>query len=135
MVFYFTLWQLDSLLTHIPELITGSKTEDVGVKNAMMKALQEVVGKAGGNMSEPSKNSILGLIDDDTSDQNGKSIPGYAYNQVNATLLTLEQMPWLSQTPNCLVRSLRSSLPPLLLRSSSKFIVQFDLSISEAVAD
>lgn len=135
MVFYFTLWQLDSLLTHIPELITGSKTEDVGVKNAMMKALQEVVGKAGGNMSEASKNSILNLIDDDTSDQNGKSIPGYAYNQVNATLLTLEQMPWLSQTPNCLVRLSRFSLLLLLLRSSSKFIVHFDLSIFEVVAD
>ncbi|BCR89133.1 putative translational activator [Aspergillus chevalieri] len=53
----------------IAELITGSKTPDVGVKNAMMKALQEVVGKAGSNMSEASKNAILGLIDADTSDQ------------------------------------------------------------------
>ncbi|THC89850.1 hypothetical protein EYZ11_010690 [Aspergillus tanneri] len=54
----------------IAELITGTKTAaDVGVKNAMMKALQEVVGKAGGNMNETSKNSILALIDDDTSDQ------------------------------------------------------------------
>lgn len=42
------------------------------MKNAMMKALQEVVGKAGGNMSEASKNSILGLIDDDSSDKTGK---------------------------------------------------------------
>jgi len=58
----------------IAELITGSKTPDVGVKNAMMKALQEVVGKAGSNMSEASKNAILGLIDADTSDQTGKSI-------------------------------------------------------------
>ncbi|KAL2872277.1 putative translational activator [Aspergillus lucknowensis] len=53
----------------IAELITGSKTADVGVRNAMMKALQEVVGKAGANMSEASKNSILTLIDDDASDQ------------------------------------------------------------------
>lgn len=58
----------------IAELITGSKTPDVGVKNAMMKALQEVVGKAGSNMSEASKNAILGLIDADTSDQTGKCI-------------------------------------------------------------
>jgi len=58
----------------IAELITGSKTPDVGVKNAMMKALQEVVGKAGSNMSEASKNAILGLIDADTSDQTGKFI-------------------------------------------------------------
>jgi hypothetical protein len=37
----------------------------------MMKALQEVVGKAGSNMSEASKNAILALIDDDASDQTG----------------------------------------------------------------
>lgn len=43
----------------------------MGVKNAMMKALQEVVGKAGSNMSEASKNSILALIDQDNSDQRG----------------------------------------------------------------
>ncbi|KAK9847538.1 hypothetical protein MYU51_018633 [Penicillium brevicompactum] len=53
----------------IAELITGSKTPDLGVKNAMMKALQEVVGKAGGNMSEASRQAILALIDDDSSDQ------------------------------------------------------------------
>ncbi|KAL4986897.1 armadillo-type protein [Aspergillus falconensis] len=53
----------------IAELITGTKTADVGVRNAMMKALQEVVGKAGANMSEASKNSLLALIDDDASDQ------------------------------------------------------------------
>lgn len=38
----------------------------------MMKALQEVVGKAGGNMSEASRQAILALIDDDSSDQTGK---------------------------------------------------------------
>lgn len=59
----------------IAELITGTKTADVGVRNAMMKALQEVVGKAGANMSEASKNSILALIDDDASDQNGMFPP------------------------------------------------------------
>ncbi|PWY70413.1 60S ribosomal protein L19 [Aspergillus heteromorphus CBS 117.55] len=53
----------------IAELITGTKTPDIGVRNAMMKALQEVVGKAGANMSEASKNAILTLIDDDASDQ------------------------------------------------------------------
>jgi hypothetical protein len=47
----------------IAELVTGSKTPDVGVKNAMLKALYEVVSKAGSNMSETSRNSILGLID------------------------------------------------------------------------
>ncbi|OJJ50496.1 hypothetical protein ASPZODRAFT_126377 [Penicilliopsis zonata CBS 506.65] len=53
----------------IAELIAGSKTDDLGVKNAMMKALQEVVSKAGSNMSDASRNAILGLIDDDASDQ------------------------------------------------------------------
>ncbi|KAJ6180249.1 hypothetical protein N7519_010710 [Penicillium mononematosum] len=53
----------------IAELIAGSKTTDIGVKDAMMKALQEVVGKAGANMSEASRQAILGLIDDDASDQ------------------------------------------------------------------
>jgi hypothetical protein len=50
----------------IAELVTGSKTGDAGVKNAMLKALYEVVSKAGGNMSEVSRNSILALIDMDT---------------------------------------------------------------------
>ncbi|KAF5859173.1 translational activator of GCN4 [Aspergillus alliaceus] len=58
----------------IAELITGTKTADVGVRNAMMKALQEVVGKAGANMSEASKNSILALIDDDASAQTVDSV-------------------------------------------------------------
>lgn len=47
----------------IAELVTGSKTTDQGVKNAMLKALQEVVSKVGASMSDASKDSILGLID------------------------------------------------------------------------
>lgn len=49
----------------IAELVTGSKTPDPGVQNAMLKALFEVVSKAGASMSEVSRNSILGLIDGD----------------------------------------------------------------------
>ncbi|KAK4997921.1 translational activator of GCN4 [Elasticomyces elasticus] len=52
----------------IAELVTGSKTSDIGVRNAMLKALYEVVSKAGGNMSEASRNAVLGLIDSDVSD-------------------------------------------------------------------
>ncbi|KAL0254871.1 translational activator of GCN4 [Diplodia seriata] len=52
----------------IAELVTGSKTSDHGVRTAMLKALYEVVSKAGGNMSEASRNSILGLIDADISE-------------------------------------------------------------------
>ncbi|KAK4692665.1 hypothetical protein P7C71_g4584, partial [Lecanoromycetidae sp. Uapishka_2] len=51
----------------IAELVTGSRTQDSGVQNAMLKALYEVVSKAGTNMSEASRSSILGLIDSDTS--------------------------------------------------------------------
>ena len=48
--------------------MTGTKTSDAGVRNAMLKALYEVVSKAGSTMSEASRNSILGLIDSDTED-------------------------------------------------------------------
>ena len=37
-----------------------------------MKALLEVVRKAGANMGEASKNAILALIDDDASGKTGK---------------------------------------------------------------
>ncbi|CAK7228443.1 translational activator of GCN4 [Sporothrix bragantina] len=50
----------------IAELVTGSKTTDAGVKNAMLKALFEVISKAGANMGEPSRAAVLGLIDMDT---------------------------------------------------------------------
>ncbi len=47
----------------IAELVTGAKTSDPGVRNAMLKGLQEVVSKVGSNMSDNSKDAILGLID------------------------------------------------------------------------
>ncbi|ORY56414.1 armadillo-type protein [Pseudomassariella vexata] len=47
----------------IAELVTGSKTSDAGVRTAMLKALYEVISKAGANMSESSRTSVLGLID------------------------------------------------------------------------
>lgn len=53
----------------IGELVTGSKTPDPGVQNAMLRALFEVVSKAGSNMSEASRTSILGLIDSDIGNQ------------------------------------------------------------------
>ncbi|KAK5172391.1 hypothetical protein LTR04_006393 [Oleoguttula sp. CCFEE 6159] len=56
----------------IAELVTGSKTSDAGVRNAMLKALYEVVSKAGVNMNEISRNSILGLMDTDANDGDGK---------------------------------------------------------------
>jgi len=52
----------------IAELVTGCRTSDVGVRNAMLKALYEVVSKAGANMSEASRSAVLGLIDTDPED-------------------------------------------------------------------
>jgi hypothetical protein len=57
----------------IAELVAGAKTSDIGVQNAMIKALFEVVSKAGGNMNEASRNAILGLIDHDTDDADDAS--------------------------------------------------------------
>jgi len=37
----------------------------------MFRALHEVVSKAGANMSETSKQAILGLIDDDSGERDG----------------------------------------------------------------
>lgn len=59
------------LTWRITELITGLKTTDPGVKTAMLKALFEVVRKAGASMSEASRNSILALIDTDSGDSDG----------------------------------------------------------------
>ncbi|KAI5921018.1 armadillo-type protein [Camillea tinctor] len=50
----------------IAELVTGSKTSDHGVKTAMLKALYEVISKAGSNMGESSRTAVLGLIDMET---------------------------------------------------------------------
>ena len=74
----------------IAELVTGSKTSDEAVKTAMLKALYEVVSKAGKNMSEASRNAILSLIDNETDDSNGKLDPGWAIT-MTANML---QMRW-----------------------------------------
>lgn len=47
----------------IAELVTGSRTTDSGVKTAMLKALYEVISKAGSSMGESSRSAVLGLID------------------------------------------------------------------------
>ncbi|KAF2858807.1 ARM repeat-containing protein [Piedraia hortae CBS 480.64] len=49
----------------ISELVTGSKSTDAGVRNAMLTALYEVVSQAGSNMNDASRTAILGLIDSD----------------------------------------------------------------------
>ncbi|KAM7223050.1 translational activator GCN1 [Rhypophila decipiens] len=53
----------------IAELVTGSKTTDPGVKTAMLKALYEVISKAGSNMGESSRAAVLSLIDMETDER------------------------------------------------------------------
>lgn len=58
----------------IAELVTGSKTPDTGVRTAMLKALYEVVSKAGKNMNEASRTAILNLIDNADTDNDDSMI-------------------------------------------------------------
>lgn len=58
----------------VAELVTGCKTSDTGVRNAMLKALYEVVSKAGSNMSESSRSAVLGLIDTDVEDKDATMV-------------------------------------------------------------
>ena len=60
-----------SLTNCIPELVTGARTADAGVKGSMLKALYQVVSKAGVNMGDSSKASILGLIVDEDLEEDG----------------------------------------------------------------
>jgi hypothetical protein len=55
----------------ISELVTGAKTHDAGVKDAMLKALYEVVSKAGSNMGDASRASILALVENDLDEADG----------------------------------------------------------------
>ncbi|KAG6306393.1 hypothetical protein E4U45_007207 [Claviceps purpurea] len=67
---------LGTLIKHTPrvdpliaELVTGCKTTDAGVKTAMLKALYEVISRAGANMGEISRTSVLSVIDMDTDER------------------------------------------------------------------
>lgn len=79
----------------VAELVTGSKTPDTGVRNAMLQALHEVVSKAGANMGEPSRQAILGLIDSDTSPETD------AMSITNARLLgaLIKNLPSATSSP------------------------------------
>jgi hypothetical protein len=67
--------RIDPLIT---ELVAGAKTPDAGVRNAMLKALYEVVSKAGSKMSDVSTNAILGLIDSDQDEHDDSMTITYA---------------------------------------------------------
>ncbi|KAI9787596.1 MAG: translational activator of GCN4 [Geoglossum umbratile] len=82
----------------IAELVAGSKTTDLGVKNAMLKALYEVVSKAGANMSDTSRASVLGLVN---SDIDGGD---YSIAIANARLLGALPRHLPAESTNALVR-------------------------------
>lgn len=58
----------------IAELVTGSKTADPGVRAAMLKALYEVISRAGANMGDASRTAVLSLIDMETEDKDATMI-------------------------------------------------------------
>ncbi|KAJ8126135.1 hypothetical protein O1611_g7503 [Lasiodiplodia mahajangana] len=62
----------------IAELVTGSKTSDPGVKAAMLKALYEVISKAGANMGESSRTAVLSLLDMETDTKDTTMVVTYA---------------------------------------------------------
>ncbi|KAG5773132.1 hypothetical protein H9Q72_000948 [Fusarium xylarioides] len=122
----------------IAELVTGSKTADPGVKTAMLKALYEVISKAGANMGEASRASVLSLIDMDTDERDEtmtitnakllgaliKNVPeeaahGLLKNRVatshftHSSVLALNSV--LAESPDALLQSpLADDLPDLL---------------------
>ncbi|KAI0109299.1 translational activator GCN1 [Hypoxylon sp. NC0597] len=127
----------------IAELVTGSKTSDPGVRTAMLKALYEVISKAGSNMGESSRTAVLGLIDMDTDTTDStmtitnakllgaliKNVPpeiahGLLKNRVatthftNASVLALNAV--LVESPQTLLESpLAEDLPDLLCQGMS----------------
>lgn len=63
----------------INELVNGAKqTEDEGVKTAMLKALLEVVTKAGSKLTEASKTNIINLVEEQMLSSNDKLAIAYA---------------------------------------------------------
>ena len=68
--------RVDSLVT---ELVTGAKNaEDAGIKAAMLKGLLAAVTKAGQNMNEASKATIMTLVEDEVQSVSEKAVVSYA---------------------------------------------------------
>lgn len=63
----------------VVELVTGAKqATDEGVTTAMLKALLEVVVKAGSKLNETSKNNIINLVEEEMMSSNDKLAVAYA---------------------------------------------------------
>lgn len=84
----------------VVELVTAAKqATDLGVKTAMLKALLEVVSKAGGKLAEPSKLKIVDLIEEEILSSNDKLVTAYAklIGAVSEVLSTEEAQKILKQ--------------------------------------
>lgn len=131
----------------IAELVTGCKTSDPGVKTAMLKALYEVISKAGANMGETSRTAVLSLIDMETDERDDamtvtnakllgaliKNVPEEAANALiknrvmtgnfsNSSVLGLNAV--LLESPDILLNGpMAEDLPELLCRGMKNKIV------------
>ena len=111
----------------IAELVTGTKTPDTGVRNAMLMALYEVVSKAGENMSEASRNSILGLIDNEASESNDSTII------TNARLLgsLIKSLPTPDANGLIKQRALTSRFTPASVLNLNAILVESPKALTE----
>ncbi|KAI1957719.1 translational activator of GCN4 [Ophidiomyces ophidiicola] len=115
----------------ISELIAGAKTPDTGVKNAMIRALQEVVDKAGQNMNDASKQSILDLIDNELNDRDDAS------NINNAQLIgaLIKSLPEATAIPLIKNRVLSTNFTHLSILTLNSILAESPKSISDKFPD
>jgi hypothetical protein len=116
----------------IAELVTGSKTADPGVKTAMLKALYEVISRAGANMGEASRAAVLSLIDMDTDERDE------AMTVTNAKLLgaLIKNVPEEAAMPLLKNRVLTPHFSTSsVLALNSVLVESSDILLQSAVAD
>ncbi|EEP76014.1 60S ribosomal protein L19 [Uncinocarpus reesii 1704] len=115
----------------ISELVAGSKTTDSGVKNAMLRALHEVVDKAGKNMSDASKQTILDLVDEQSNDRDD------ATNITNAQLVgaLIKALPEAKAVPLIKNRVLTTHYTHLSILALNSILAESPKSISDDFPD
>ncbi|MCJ1310876.1 hypothetical protein MMC25_004544 [Agyrium rufum] len=103
----------------VSELVTGTKNPDPGVQNAMLKALFEVVSKAGSSMSEASRASVLGIIDHDTADADASTTITHArlLGALISTLQSADANPLIKQ------RALTTQFTPASILSLNAILI------------
>ncbi|KAG6039359.1 hypothetical protein E4U41_002831 [Claviceps citrina] len=114
----------------IAELVTGSKTTDPGVKTAMLKALYEVISRAGTNMGESSRTAVLSLIDMDTDERDetmtitnakllGALIKNVPEEAATALLRNRVLTPHFSKSSTLALNAVLVESPDMLLQSAA----------------